>query len=79
MQRLGIVYFAMMGGAAALETTRVEIEGGRLQTAQVPSACWKCRVEDFGPLIVEWSHGGWATRKVQDGSKSEAGGPLVRL
>src|SRR6476619_8343245 len=47
MQRLGMVYFAIVGGAAALETTQIE------EIEEVYwEGPWKFRVKDFGPLTV---------------------------
>ena len=52
MQELGMVYFAIVGGAAALETTQIEeIEEG-LWEDLMPECLWKFRVKDFGPLTV---------------------------
>jgi len=56
---LGGVYLAMVGGAAALETTWVEsIEDVDLDDLH-PESLWKFRVRNFGPLLVAMdSHGG---------------------
>ena len=52
MQKLGMVYFAIVGGAAALETTQIEeIEQVEWEDL-MPECLWKFRVKDFGPLIV---------------------------
>jgi L(+)-tartrate dehydratase beta subunit len=52
MQRLGMVYFAIVGGAAALETTQIEeIEEVEWEDL-MPECLWKFRVRDFGPLTV---------------------------
>jgi L(+)-tartrate dehydratase beta subunit len=52
MQRLGMVYLAIVGGAAALETTQIqEIEEVAWEEL-MPECLWKFRVEDFGPLTV---------------------------
>src|SRR5919199_1865060 len=49
MRRHGMVYFAIVGGAAALETTQIEeIAWEEL----MPECLWKFRVKDFGPLTV---------------------------
>src|SRR5205809_5147353 len=58
MRRLGMVYFAIVGGAAALETTQIEeIEQVEWEDL-MPECLWKFRVADFGPLIVAMdSHG----------------------
>ena len=52
MRRLGMVYFAIVGGAAALETTQIEeIEQVEWEDL-MPECLWKFRVRDFGPLTV---------------------------
>jgi L(+)-tartrate dehydratase beta subunit len=66
MQRLGMVYFAIVGGAAALETTQIEeIEEVEWEDL-MPECLWKFRVKDFGPLTVGIdSHGGSLYHDVQ--------------
>ena len=56
---VGGVYLAIVGGAAALETTWVEqIEEVDLDDLN-PESLWKFRVRGFGPLLVSMdSHGG---------------------
>ena len=56
---LGGAYLAIIGGAAALETTWVEaIEDVDLDDLH-PESLWKFRVRGFGPLVVAMdSHGG---------------------
>jgi L(+)-tartrate dehydratase beta subunit len=56
---LGGAYLAIIGGAAALETTWVEsIEDVDLDDLN-PESLWKFRVKGFGPLLVAMdSHGG---------------------
>ncbi len=56
---LGGVYLAIIGGAAALETTWIEsIEDVDLDDLN-PESLWKFRIRDFGPLRVAMdSHGG---------------------
>jgi L(+)-tartrate dehydratase beta subunit len=56
---LGGVYLAIIGGAAALETTWIEaIEDVDLDDLN-PESLWKFRVKGFGPLLVAMdSHGG---------------------
>ena len=58
-QDLGGAYLAIIGGAAALETTWVEaIEDVDLDDLH-PESLWKFRVRGFGPLVVAMdSHGG---------------------
>ena len=52
MERLGMVYFAIVGGAAALETTQIEEIEEVAWEELMPECLWKFRVKDFGPLIV---------------------------
>jgi L(+)-tartrate dehydratase beta subunit len=56
---LGGAYLAIVGGAAALETTWVEaIEDVDLDDLN-PESLWKFRVKGFGPLLVAMdAHGG---------------------
>ena len=52
MRKHGMVYFAIVGGAAALETTQIEEIEEVLWEELMPECLWKFRVKDFGPLIV---------------------------
>lgn len=55
----GGVYFSIVGGAAALETTQIEAIEDLWWEDLMPEAIWKLRVKDFGPLLVSVdSHGG---------------------
>jgi L(+)-tartrate dehydratase beta subunit len=58
-QKYGGAYLAIIGGAAALETTWIEqIEDVDLDDLN-PESLWKFRIRDFGPLLVAMdSHGG---------------------
>ena len=71
MKELGGAYLAIIGGAAALETTWVEaIEDVDLDDLH-PESLWRFRVRDFGPLVVAMdSHGGSLYAQV----KQDAGG-----
>src|SRR6266542_1324035 len=64
MRKHGMVYFAIVGGAAALETTQIEeVEWDDL----MPECLWKFRVKDFGPLWVGIdSHGNSLFHDVQE-------------
>ncbi len=66
MRRYGMVYFAIVGGAAALETTQIEeIEEVEWEDL-MPECLWKFRVRDFGPLTVAIdSHGRSLYHEVQ--------------
>ncbi len=68
---LGGVYLAIVGGAAALETTWVEaIEDVDLDDLN-PESLWKFRVRGFGPLLVAMdSHGGSLYRQVRESAQS---------
>jgi L(+)-tartrate dehydratase beta subunit len=52
MQQLGMVYFAIVGGAAALETTQIEAIEEVAWEELMPECLWRFRVKDFGPLTV---------------------------
>jgi L(+)-tartrate dehydratase beta subunit len=52
MHELGMVYFAIVGGAAALETTQIEEIEEVMWEELMPECLWKFRVKDFGPLTV---------------------------
>jgi L(+)-tartrate dehydratase beta subunit len=52
MKRLGMVYFAIVGGAAALETTQIEEIEEVAWEELMPECLWRFRVKDFGPLTV---------------------------
>jgi L(+)-tartrate dehydratase beta subunit len=58
MKRFGACYLAIVGGAAALETTQIEEVEAVYWEDLHPEAIYKLRVKDFGPLIVAMdSHG----------------------
>jgi L(+)-tartrate dehydratase beta subunit len=52
MRAHGMVYFAIVGGAAALETTQIEEIEEVYWEELMPECLWKFRVKDFGPLTV---------------------------
>lgn len=67
MARLGAAYFAIVGGAAALETMQIEEIEHVWWEDLMPECLWKFRVKEFGPLIVAIdSHGNSLYRKIQD-------------
>ena len=77
MQRLGMVYFAIVGGAAALETTQIEEIEEVAWEELMPECLWKFRVKDFGPLTVGIdAHGNSLYHDVQTARQDEAGGAL---
>jgi L(+)-tartrate dehydratase beta subunit len=66
MRRHGMVYLAIVGGAAALETTQIEAIEEVAWEDLMPECLWKFRVKDFGPLIVGIdAHGNSLYRDVQ--------------
>jgi L(+)-tartrate dehydratase beta subunit len=80
MQRLGMVYFAIVGGAAALETTQIEEIEEVAWEELMPECLWKFRVKDFGPLTVGIdAHGGSLYRDVQDRAKTKLEELYARL
>ena len=58
-KQFGGAYLAVVGGAAALETTWIpEIEDVDMDDLH-PESLWKFRIKGFGPLLVTMdSHGG---------------------
>jgi L(+)-tartrate dehydratase beta subunit len=67
MQKYGMVYFAIVGGAAALETTQIEEIEEVYWEELMPECLWKFRVKDFGPLTVGIdSHGNSLFHDVQE-------------
>jgi L(+)-tartrate dehydratase beta subunit len=77
---LGGVYLAIIGGAAALETTWIEqIEDVDLDDLN-PESLWKFRVKGFGPLLVAMdSHGGNLFTKVNESARDKRAGVLAAL
>lgn len=67
MQRLGGVYLAIVGGAAALETLQVEEIVNVWWEDLMPECLWEFRVKEFGPLIVAIdSHGNSLYQRIRD-------------
>ena len=80
MRRLGMVYFAIVGGAAALETTQIEEIEEVAWEDLMPECLWKFRVKDFGPLTVGIdSHGSSLYHDVQEQAMKRLEGILARL
>jgi L(+)-tartrate dehydratase beta subunit len=72
MKRLGMVYFAIVGGAAALETTQIEEIEEVAWEELMPECLWKFRVKDFGPLTVGIdAHGNSLFHDVQENAKAK--------
>jgi L(+)-tartrate dehydratase beta subunit len=80
MQELGMVYFAIVGGAAALETTQIEEIEEVAWEELMPECLWKFRVKDFGPLTVGIdAHGNSLYRDVQTRAKAKLEELYARL
>lgn len=79
-RELGGVYLAVIGGAAALETTWIEqIEDVDLDDLN-PESLWKFRVKGFGPLLVSMdSHGGSLYTEVNDAARARRAAALASL
>jgi L(+)-tartrate dehydratase beta subunit len=79
-RELGGAYLAIVGGAAALETTWIEaIEDVDLDDLH-PESLWKFRVRGFGPLVVAMdSHGGSLYAQVKRDAGSRRAAALASL
>jgi L(+)-tartrate dehydratase beta subunit len=76
LREFGGCYFAITGGAAALETTQIEEIEEVYWEDLMPECLWKFRVKDFGPLVVAMDcHGASIYRDV----KAEAQARLDKL
>jgi L(+)-tartrate dehydratase beta subunit len=77
---LGGAYLAVVGGAAALETTWIDgIEDVDLDDLH-PESLWRFRIRNFGPLMVAMdSHGGSLYARVQDGAAARRAAVLASL
>lgn len=77
---LGGVYLAIVGGAAALETTWIEqIEDVDLDDLN-PESLWKFRVKGFGPLLVSMdAHGGSLYTEVNQAARGKRAAALASL
>jgi L(+)-tartrate dehydratase beta subunit len=80
MRKYGMVYFAIVGGAAALETTQIEEIEEVAWEELMPECLWKFRVKDFGPLWVGIdSHGNSLFHDVQEQASKNLEDILARL
>ncbi|MCC7485846.1 MAG: fumarate hydratase C-terminal domain-containing protein [Burkholderiales bacterium] len=79
-REMGGVYLAVIGGAAALETTWIEqIEEVDLDDLN-PESLWKFRVKGFGPLLVSMdSHGGSLYTEVNAQARAKRAEVLAAL
>jgi L(+)-tartrate dehydratase beta subunit len=80
MRQHGMVYFAIVGGAAALETTQIEEIEEVYWEDLMPECLWKFRVKDFGPLTVGIdAHGGSLYHDVQAAAQEKLKELYARL
>jgi L(+)-tartrate dehydratase beta subunit len=80
MRTCGMVYFAIVGGAAALETTQIEEIEEVAWEELMPECLWKFRVKNFGPLTVAIdSHGNSLYQDVQEQAKKKLEDLYARL
>ena len=80
MRKHGMVYFAIVGGAAALETTQIEEIEEVSWEDLMPECLWKFRVKDFGPLWVGIdAHGNSLFHDVQEEAQKRLEGLLAQL
>ena len=80
MRKHGMVYFAIVGGAAALETTQIEEIEEVAWEELMPECLWKFRVRDFGPLTVGIdAHGTSLFHDVQEAAKKRLEDLYARL
>jgi L(+)-tartrate dehydratase beta subunit len=79
-REMGGAYLAVIGGAAALETTWVEaIEDVDLDDLY-PESLWQFRVKGFGPLVVAMdSHGASLYERVRGAAQAKRAEALRRL
>src|SRR5215207_4482673 len=77
---IGGAYLAIVGGAAALETTWIEaIEEVDMDDLH-PESLWRFRIRNFGPLLVTMdSHGGSLHREVTDSAKAKRDAILASI
>jgi L(+)-tartrate dehydratase beta subunit len=77
---IGGAYLAVVGGAAALETTWIEaIEDVDMDDLH-PESLWKFRIKGFGPLLVTMdSHGGSLHSDVTAAAMSRRDAILAKL
>jgi len=80
MQQFGACYLAIVGGAAALETTQVEAIEGVYWEDLMPECLWRFRVKDLGPLTVAIdSHGANLYAQVRREASARLAGLLQEL
>jgi L(+)-tartrate dehydratase beta subunit len=79
-REFGGAYLAVVGGAAALETTWIEaIEEVDMDDLH-PESIWRFRIRGFGPLMVTMdSHAGSLHREVTDAAKARRDAILASI
>jgi L(+)-tartrate dehydratase beta subunit len=79
-RELGGAYLAVVGGAAALETTWIEaIEDVDMDDLH-PESLWRFRIKGFGPLMVAMdSHGRSLYARVQDDAAAKRAAILASI
>jgi L(+)-tartrate dehydratase beta subunit len=77
---MGGAYLAIVGGAAALETTWIEaIEDVDMDDLH-PESLWRFRIKGFGPLMVAMdSHGGSLYARVNEGAAAKRAAILASI
>jgi len=79
-RELGGAYLAVVGGAAALETTWIEAVEEVDMDDLNPESIWRFRIKHFGPLLVTMdSHGGSLHREVSDAAKAKRDAILASI
>jgi L(+)-tartrate dehydratase beta subunit len=79
-REIGGAYLAIVGGAAALETTWIEaIEDVDLDDLH-PESLWKFRINGFGPLLVTMdAHGASLHARVNEGAAAKRASVLASI
>jgi L(+)-tartrate dehydratase beta subunit len=79
-REFGGAYLAVVGGAAALETTWIEaIEDVDLDDLH-PESFWRFRIKNFGPLMVAMdSYGGSLYARIHDDATARRAAVLAKL
>ena len=80
LRDVGGAYLAVVGGAAALQSTWIEsIEEVDMDDLN-PESIWRFRIKSFGPLLVTMdSHGGSTYARVQDDAKAKRAAILASI
>jgi L(+)-tartrate dehydratase beta subunit len=77
---LGGAYLAVIGGAAALQTTWIEAVEEVDMDDLNPESIWRFRIKGFGPLLVTMdSHGGSTYDRVQGDAKAKRDAILASI